>query len=252
MKKSILLLLTILLINCRNSNAQFILPPLQAGVYVDTAIASFVWQFTGSCMPAPEVSFSVGSGLTPVVPGVEIKAIVIQLTTPLDSAHTLEAGILHVGDTLNFPSSVNNHYTFFSYSSGGVVLQVIIIVTPTIPFQNYPCELSIICTVANCGEACLLMGVPLQCSVDNFSGVIEPNEKNIFSITPNPVENILTVKCNANGTAIEIFNLLGNSLYKQMLKAGENKINLEFLTDGIYLLRYFEVNRERMIKLVKQ
>jgi hypothetical protein len=236
MKKILLLPLTIFLINTESSKAQFNLPQLQAGVYVDTAFAFASFQFTGTCGSFYETSLMADSALSPPVPGVEIQAIVSQLTTPPDSAYTLEAGILHVGDTLRFSSPQNNHFSFYSHSAGGILLQFIIIGTPTIPFQSYPCILSLICTVANCGDVCDLSGFTTQpCTVDNFSGIIVLSQEQNWLVMPNPVINKLNVVVNNNELSeIILYDITFRKLLQYQF-TNSTSINTSHLSKGIYI-----------------
>lgn len=77
----------------------------------------------------------------------------------------------------------------------------------------------------------------VSCFSHGFVNLPESVSLDRFSIFPNPVKNILSVKSTFQDTSYEIFNQLGVSVFSGNLLLGENKINLENLMPGVYMLQ---------------
>ena len=223
------------------SKSQFLMPQLQSGVYVDTVVASFVYAFPGHCdsLGIYDVIFSVDASLIPIVSGVEIHGIVTSVS-PIDSVSTLQTGTIHIGDTLYFTSPTNNYYTIFSTTSGGIFIQIFIAGTPLVPFKNYPCELNIICTLADCGNICALIGYSsVPCTVDNFSGIIETVPVSNFTLTPNPASDYFEIFSPFDLAAESTFvlsNTQGHEVAKAKLPSTfkSKRFNTTKLSSGLY------------------
>ena len=78
------------------------------------------------------------------------------------------------------------------------------------------------------------------------------NQNNYPKIFPNPVSNFLTIENATSGTTISVENVLGENILSQKLFYDKSQINLEFLVNGIYILRFSEKNYQNVFKLVKQ
>ncbi|HKR04828.1 MAG TPA: T9SS type A sorting domain-containing protein [Bacteroidia bacterium] len=248
MKK--LLLFFSIMVKIEPSDAQFILPQLQAGVYVDTAFGYFFYGFPGYCdsLGVYDVIFSVDPGLIPLVSGTQIQGTVISVS-PADSVSSIQAGIIHVGDTLQFPSSTSNYYTISSTAAGGIGVELRIVGTPSVPFENYPCELSIICTLADCGNTCLLLDQPPACSVNDFTGINEALSEFIFNIKPNPATDKFELYSAAyfkHESLFEISNLEGQIILKETLSMNFKSKNFstDQLPNGIYFWKTISGGKE--------
>ena len=77
----------------------------------------------------------------------------------------------------------------------------------------------------------------VSCFSYGYVNLLEPVVLDRFSIYPNPLKNVLYLKSPVDDTAYEIFNQLGVSVYSGNLLLGENKINLENLMPGVYILQ---------------
>lgn len=77
----------------------------------------------------------------------------------------------------------------------------------------------------------------VSCFSHGFVNLPESVSLDRFSVFPNPVRNILSVKSTVQDTEYEIFNQLGVPVFSGNLIQGENKINLENLSPGVYMLQ---------------
>jgi hypothetical protein len=92
------------------------------------------------------------------------------------------------------------------------------------------------------------------------TGNIEHNNTASFlNILPNPAGSTAEIKFNlikSSDIALELYNLEGKmvqQIFSGKLNAGENKIpvNLEKLTDGMYLVKFSDGGKNQFINLVK-
>ena len=72
-----------------------------------------------------------------------------------------------------------------------------------------------------------------------------------FSISPNPANEILTVKLNCSGKEGEIINYLGSVVERIVIRPGENNIDISRLAPGVYILEIENdglIYREKFVK----
>lgn len=76
---------------------------------------------------------------------------------------------------------------------------------------------------------------------NNPTGIIEKNGRNEINIYPNPTSGLFNVQIsqfeNALINNIEIYNLYGECIHKQICKSANQQIDLSSLSSGIYLLQ---------------
>ena len=84
-------------------------------------------------------------------------------------------------------------------------------------------------------------------SINNF-------EKNIeLSIYPNPITNgIINILANENINSVEIYNLLGQVVFKQKLNINNTTANIENLDSGVYTLKAFSQNGIGIKQIIKR
>jgi hypothetical protein len=73
-----------------------------------------------------------------------------------------------------------------------------------------------------------------------------------FSVFPNPVHSVLSVSLPGKGNytaAYKLLSLLGAEVQKGIFTAKENKLNLQSLEQGIYLL---EIKNEAGVRMYKK
>ncbi|PLX12751.1 MAG: hypothetical protein C0598_05485, partial [Marinilabiliales bacterium] len=77
-----------------------------------------------------------------------------------------------------------------------------------------------------------------------------------FTIYPNPTKGLLTIKApklDVNSTIINIFTLYGIKVYDVSKKPinGEFNLDLNFLKDGVYILRISNTVIDEYMRIVK-
>lgn len=73
-----------------------------------------------------------------------------------------------------------------------------------------------------------------------------------FKYSPNPVKNILTLNNAESIDQIEIFSVLGSSVFSKKINAAHSEIDLSGLSSGIYLLKVKSNGKEKTVKIIKQ
>ena len=84
-----------------------------------------------------------------------------------------------------------------------------------------------------------------QYSYSNVASVIYGTDK--VSVYPNPVNDLLTVN-SPNGGSVAIYNQLGLVVGGYKLVGGQNEVDMSNMSDGIYLLKFFDGSVERLVK----
>ncbi len=69
------------------------------------------------------------------------------------------------------------------------------------------------------------------------------------NISPNPSSGIINIT-NAKNLNIQIFEINGKMIYKSLLKTDNEKINLNDLSNGLYLIKIFQENKVDTHKLI--
>lgn len=70
------------------------------------------------------------------------------------------------------------------------------------------------------------------------SGINTLISKDIVSLSPNPTTGILNVNAAEINASVKVFNVIGNEIYSsQLLKGGNNSIDLSNFSDGVYFVR---------------
>ena len=73
-----------------------------------------------------------------------------------------------------------------------------------------------------------------------------------FSIYPNPVSNQFKINLKENVNAkLTIHNLLGKTVYSKKINALSETININFLSEGIYLLKVENGSKIGVKKFIK-
>ena len=82
------------------------------------------------------------------------------------------------------------------------------------------------------------------------------NEENIlaFNIFPNPSQDFVTIQL-PNGImdgSIEVFDLLGKFVKRKQINKVDNKLNLSYLNQGVYLIRLTSEGKTGVTKFIKK
>jgi hypothetical protein len=72
------------------------------------------------------------------------------------------------------------------------------------------------------------------------------------SITPNPVDDILTISSDEVITSIEIFNLAGKKIHSMPLNDVQTEVDLSGIANGLYIIKARMGDTEGIVKIVKQ
>ncbi len=83
---------------------------------------------------------------------------------------------------------------------------------------------------------------------------VDENEKETLKIYPNPAKNILNIDCGKLKTPmLVVYNCLGQEVMRRNLSANKNQIQLDDLSDGLYLFSIYSQNKQvKQGKLVKE
>jgi hypothetical protein len=172
----------------------------------------------------------------------EALALSQNLITNLDLSNNSKLYLLWAQDnpnlkTINLKNGNNQNFTF----SGDIKSN----------FENLP-NLETIC-IDDLNNTAFKNGISNQVGksitfTDNCS-TLSNEEFSIenYVISPNPIENILTIKSKKEILKIEIYNYIGKLILE---KKQERKINISSLKNGIYLLKIFGENGEVIIKKI--
>ncbi|WP_299064810.1 T9SS type A sorting domain-containing protein [uncultured Polaribacter sp.] len=173
-----------------------------------------------------------------------LEALVLSqnLITNLDVSNNSKVYIFRTQDnpnlkTINLKNGNNQNFTF----SGDVKSN----------FENLP-NLETIC-IDDLNNTAFKSGISNQVgksiTFTNNCSTLSNEEFSIenYVISPNPIENILTIKSKKEIFKIKIYNYIGKLILE---KKQERKINISSLKKGIYLLKIFGKNGEVKIKKI--
>ena len=152
----------------QNANAQIQIPQLEVGKPVDTVIHNFIYGFSGTCLPVYDVILEIDPSIVDFVSGIHFYGTISGIPNFLDSVLTDEVGFLLNGDTIWFDAALNS-YTFHSPLPFTMMIDLHLAGTPLTPFELYPCDLVMNCTLGICQNTCLLTSLspaPFQCMVN--------------------------------------------------------------------------------------
>ncbi|MBU3010285.1 T9SS type A sorting domain-containing protein [Polaribacter vadi] len=164
------------------------------------------------------------------------------LLTTLDVSNNSSLYVLRCQDnpnlkTINLKNGNNQNFTFSGDAKSN--------------FENLP-NIETIC-IDDLNNVAFTNGISNQVGnsltfTDNCS-TLSNEEFSIenYVISPNPIENILTIKSKKEILKIEIYNYIGKLILE---KKQESKINISSLKNGIYLLKIFGENGEVQIKKI--
>lgn len=90
----------------------------------------------------------------------------------------------------------------------------------------------------------------------SFDGIlnVQDNNKDQFTISPNPAQDMVTIDSNKSGFAsVTLYNTLGKQVKEVRNVAGSLQIDLSELTSGLYLVQVIDTNGNSSIKkLIKR
>lgn len=87
-------------------------------------------------------------------------------------------------------------------------------------------------------------------TVDSPSDISIPVISNSIHIVPNPANNIITISGTADNAVADVYNLQGQLVIKENLQHN-NTIDISRLTRGQYIIKLYNDNNHKILKLIK-
>ncbi len=87
-------------------------------------------------------------------------------------------------------------------------------------------------------------------TIESTLGTIEENQKETFTISPNPSKGIITIDLaeSANNAQLKVVDIVGRTVYTSKLNASKSQqINLSHLINGVYIIS-LETNKQTFTK----
>lgn len=91
----------------------------------------------------------------------------------------------------------------------------------------------------------------LAVTIDSAMNTENVNFKN-FSYRPNPVKDILQLSNSINIDQVDIYNIMGQKVKSYSFSQTDATVDLNSLTNGVYIVKVTSANMEKSIKVVKQ
>ena len=73
-----------------------------------------------------------------------------------------------------------------------------------------------------------------------------------MNIFPNPLTSSIIIKINESGAILKIYSISEQLLNEEKLKKGENTVNTQELSKGIYLLEVISGGKSNHYKVIKE
>jgi len=80
---------------------------------------------------------------------------------------------------------------------------------------------------------------------------IEDQNDNAIKFYPNPINDIITIYSRERAT-FSVVDIKGQNILNGILTEGENRLDLSNLTSGLYFIKMKVINRENIMKILKQ
>ncbi len=245
MKKLIIFFLGSVFIQLDIIVAQIPIPQLKAGVYVNDSIYNLdIYLNSCQLIGVHDVDVMVDSSLIPFANGVELKYVVTLLNTMPGSVYSVQSGVVQLYDTLTF-SPNNTYFRFYSSVSGLMQLKLIIVGTPTVALESYPCELSLGIVLPNCMDSKYIYSSGTACEVEDFNGIREIEKSLMFKVSPIPANDYFEIQALSvqnNEKVFKLFNGQGQEVLREMMALNfkSKRINIDNLTNGIYFWKVID------------
>ncbi len=201
----------------------------------------------GTCdYPEDYLWFRLDHTLIPYVTGLSFQIVITETKGKVWSSLS---NTVKVGDVLPIPALVDSGVKIFLTASSSYKFITKIVGTPTVPYENYYCEIKQTQTTAVCKNSYIYFGEGQICQVQPSSSIDDKGNASIsiqFQLLqnyPNPFNAATTIEFHLphpSQASLEIFNLHGEKvatlLDRKKFMAGAHKINWQAggLTSGIY------------------
>ncbi|OPZ99874.1 MAG: hypothetical protein BWY70_00860 [Bacteroidetes bacterium ADurb.Bin408] len=88
-------------------------------------------------------------------------------------------------------------------------------------------------------------------TVDVFTTNPQPITYNLTVVTFNPLEHSLIIKNTQSGAFLDIYDITGRKVYSKSLNHGENKIPVDYISAGMYIVKLSGTESKFEYKLIK-
>jgi hypothetical protein len=90
-------------------------------------------------------------------------------------------------------------------------------------------------------------------SFTSATGIVSANNNSTFTIYPNPANDYFMVDRTSANSEIELYDVLGNKIWTQLLQTGNTKIDLSGFNRGMYFFKIISGDRAFQTgKLIKE
>lgn len=177
--------------------------------------------------------------------------------TPTVAANPVSETILS-GETSNITFSGNTVNTIFSWTSSSNNLNGAApgsgnAINQTLTLINTAQSGTVTYTIAPEDSIAGCQGIPITATVTvNPNLSINEFNPSVFTLSPNPVLDILTIKGTKSFSQITILNQLGQQVVQKELNVNEVQLDLSHLKSGIYFVTINSENKQTTHKIIKQ
>ncbi len=96
-------------------------------------------------------------------------------------------------------------------------------------------------------------GLPTVVEIDTDCGLgTGHQQETLFSISPNPVKDLVTMSSAQPLENVAVYNLMGQKVLEQPVQTASPEINLAGLSSGIYLLEAKSGGKSQQMKIIKE
>lgn len=88
-------------------------------------------------------------------------------------------------------------------------------------------------------------------SIETTLSLSKQDNQKLLTVYPNPTNGIVNLEVNKRINRIEVVNIVGKTVMKIEAFEG-NKINIEHLNSGLYIINFFIDNKTIIKKVIKQ
>ena len=86
----------------------------------------------------------------------------------------------------------------------------------------------------------------------NTTASTQESNKNNINIYPNPVKEILYISNSSQIINISIYNILGQKVIEQNSNTNNTQLNIQRLTEGVYMVKIKSLEGDKLFKIIKQ
>ena len=246
MSKNFYVLFLLATAYCTSLNAQ--MPPIIANTYNNVFLGN--WSVSGgNCAPDPDFNITLGQDMVPFLNGVDIVAVVTNLTQPQPNSIQSSYGPMAVGDTLPFDTTLA--YPVWMWAGGTIEFEYRAVGIPMETGEKYPCDLTVVATLAWCNNNVFLDDVYSNdsCEVLPFNSVTDGAGMG-WELYPIPSHGPLRLSHKDGQTQWEmadLYDLQGRQLRHW---EAEDELSTAGLKTGVYFLKFQALGEESVMRVL--